>query len=123
MPSVGDTVYLSMNRIGDIKIAEGKVIKVTPTGQFTVDCGEKYTRRFMPDGSQIGGDRWYSARLIDGDNYERLKARQKEIEAGLAVRVHIQNHLRFATKADMIAFADKLRTLIDAVPDDYRSHR
>lgn len=59
---VGQTVYTSFGKYGRVDVRQGKVVRVSPTGQLTVDFNERhqgngkpFTRRFK-SGHEIGGD-------------------------------------------------------------------
>ena len=80
---VGDRVYFQLPTIdGRIRVRVGEVTRVTPSGQFVVLYQEKNPGRiveirFSPYGREYGS-KWYSAHIIDEDEYNRLyKTSQK----------------------------------------------
>lgn len=84
--SVGNTVYGSFGRYGATDVRIGTVTKVTPTGQITVEFNGRTTPMRFKNGSEIGGDKWHSAVLIDADTYARQAAQQRKQEARKAAR-------------------------------------
>lgn len=130
--NVGDTVYGSFGQYGAVDVKAGKVTKVSPTGQVTVDFQERWggndtprLRRFSDAGREIGGaGGLYSGKghLIDEAAYTRLAEKQRAADALRAVT----NHLRswsFKNKADLNKFVKRLNELAARVPDDGSSAR
>ena len=114
---VGDTVYGDFGRYSRVDVREGVVAKVTPSGRVNVDFGNLKSIQFK-NGRQVGGDRLYRYRLIGRETYDRLVAKQAAQQAVSALNTRIRGW-GYTTKAEAIAFADEIRVLAEAIPDDY----
>ena len=123
---IGQTVYADFGLYSSIDVKSGKIIKITPTGQMTVDFGSKtfdgkpVTRRFGADGRELGGGKWNRVNLIAESEFERRgkiqatrKAKRDLTEAAKA--------LSFSTRAEAIEQVEALLTLAKAIPDDPHS--
>ncbi len=81
MWNVGEAVVVDASRYSTVNLMRGRVIKVSPTGQVTVELrrpfdGEPYTERFK-NGWQVGGDQWHKLRIVDPENVPALEAKQE----------------------------------------------
>jgi hypothetical protein len=124
MRKTGDAAFASFGSFGRVKVKRGTVIKVTPKGQVVVDFkevwpgnGAQRTRRFNPDGGEIGGEVYGSGRLIDEASFDRLAKKQEGQEATEAMVAHLRSW-SFKNKAELNELVAKLIELADRVPDD-----
>jgi hypothetical protein len=117
--SVGDTVYGSFGRYGDTDVRVGTVAKVTPTGQITVEFNGQSTPLRFKGCSEIGGDKWHGARLIDADTYARQSAEQRKQDARRAARNACSDTSRVNLDFhdDVLAAIEAARVAVQAYKD------
>lgn len=106
--NVNDTVYVANHRL----LAEGRVTKVTTTGQITVEYGTPAAkRRFDARGRDITPHVRNSAYLIDAEEFER----RREGRAAEAQRMALRDKLRSLTAIPLIDKAAILQALREAI--------
>lgn len=117
--SVGDTVYGSFGRYGTTDVRIGTVAKVTPTGQITVEFNGRTAPMRFKDGSEIGGDKWHSALIIDADTYVRQAAQQRKQTAFKAARDACSAPSRASLDSpdDVLAAIEAARVAVQAYKD------
>lgn len=121
---VGDEAFGSFGQYGAIDVKAGKVTKITPTGQMTIDFGERWPgngdtriRRFNASGWEIGAGLDHGGYLIDAETFARLAEKQKGVRARQAV-TNLLRSWSFKSKADLNALVARLTELAALVPDD-----
>ncbi len=76
------------------RIVPGKVTKVTPTGQMTVEikgAGSTYTERFDAYGQQIGSaSAWRKNCLVTRERYEQHLEHNRQDDAQRALRAQLE---------------------------------
>lgn len=116
----GDTVYGSFGRYGEIDVREGKVTKVTPTGQVVADfgavwaSGQQHLYRFK-NGCEIGGDQWHPASLITHEQFVRSSAAQAQKRAVAKIHKVAEEMRRVTHKEGLQAFVAELSSLVEAL--------
>lgn len=120
--NVGDTVYADYGRYGYFDVRKGVVVKVTPSGQVSVDFGRKHATtgdpiigRFTPNGTLIGdASSWGNPRLI---TEEQASDRMESQRAAVAERALFKatQDFRFTTKAEAIERAKAILALAEAL--------
>jgi hypothetical protein len=115
--ALGDTVYIDRGCYGRVDVLAGEVVKITPAGQVTVKLVGGETR-FTARGSEVGGDKWWSARLIDKARYDEALTHQAEQQRERAARdavAAIPTRPTRDGKAEILALIEAARIAVEAL--------
>lgn len=113
--SVGDTVYADFGQYGRIEARRGRVIRVTPTGQITVNFGLIGICRFK-NGWMIGGETYNRPHLITADEYARLFEMQNATQLADEITARLRS-FKVTTRAETIAAFKALIALAEGLPE------
>lgn len=80
---VGQTVYVDASRYSEVRVHEGTVASVSPTGVVRVTFKNMGDRSFLKNGMERGADKYHPMQIISKESYEQRLVRQKERAARL----------------------------------------
>lgn len=120
--NVGDTVYIDFSKYGTVRVLSGKVVKVTPSGQISVEIGKDRVERFNNRGNMIGaGGNYDIPHLISRDQYERYSERaelqNKERVAGHCIGEVAKIRPVAANRAELLKMLRQAIAAVEALPE------
>lgn len=122
--AVGDTVYADFGRYGLYDVREGKVIRITPTGQVVVDFGDfdwkeqPILHRFKGGWETGNGRSHHFVKLIPVDQYKTAKVRSDRQKAAYAFMGLVSKTKMPTSKVAALEVAARLTELANAYPED-----
>lgn len=112
---VGDTAYVGRRHSN----YEGKVTKVTPSGQIVVEMSggnrpTPFSLRFNSYGEEIGTDASYRSYLISEDDYNEREHRKARQQTLFSVRTELNRLTSLADRDELLEALDELRAKVAA---------